>query len=208
MSRSYSKIRHIQESNVLLENRKLEEKSKFFLTEATTVYDPWKDFGGNGKGLKFKSQADWDKFIGIVNVSFTSDDGPSFPNIMKKNNLGQYELKTYEGGSGFQTAEPSIEVMGLSLFYIAAANNLRGLNVFSNSANVNPYYVKVFSFLTKMYQPSAGIGSPTGLADAIQNDTSKVFSAIKKDWANIITLKLAPIYKTRVDTYAVAPVQK
>ena len=95
MNRSYSKIRHIQESNVLLENRRLEEKSKFFLTEATTVYDPWKDFGGNGKGLKFKSQADWDKFVGVVNVSFTSDDGPSFPNIMKKNNLGQYELKTY-----------------------------------------------------------------------------------------------------------------
>jgi hypothetical protein len=178
------------------------------INEAATVYDPWNDFGGAGKGLKFKSQADWDKFIGVVNVSFTSADGPSFPNIMKKNANGQYELKTYEGGTGFQTAEPSIEVMGLSLFYIAAANNLRGLNVFANSANVSPYYTKVFSFLTKMYQPSAGIGSPTGLADAIQNNTSKVFSDIKKDWSNIITLKLAPIYKARVDSYAVAPAQK
>jgi hypothetical protein len=182
--------------------------SRQYLNEATTTYDPWADFGGNGKGLKFKSQADWDNFVAIVNVSFTSADGPSFPNIMKKNANGQYELKTYEGSTGYQTAEASIEVMGLSLFYIAAANSIRGLNVFANSANVNPYYVKVFSFLSKMVQPSTSIGTPTGLADAIQNNTSKVFSDIKKDWENIIKLKLAPIYKTRIDTYAVAPVQK
>jgi len=208
MSRSYSKIRHIQESNVLLENRILEEKSKFFLSEATTVYDPWSEFGGAGKGLKFKSQADWDKFISVVNVSFTAADGPSFPNIMKKNNLGSYELKVYEGGTGYQTAEPSIEVMGLSLFYIASAYGFRNLNAFANPENVYVYYSKVFSYLSQMYKPTSGIGSPTGLADAIKNNTSQVFSAIKKDWANIITLKLAPIYKTRVDAYAAAPVQK
>ena len=33
MNRSYSKIRHMQQANVLLENRKLEEKSKHLLME-------------------------------------------------------------------------------------------------------------------------------------------------------------------------------
>lgn len=208
MNRSYSKIRHIQEANLVLENRRMEEKSKFFLNEATTTYDPWADFGGNGKGLKFKSKTDWESFTNNVNVSFTSADGPSFPNIMQKNANGQYELKVYQTAGGSQTAEPMVEVIGLSLFYLASANNLRGLNIFSNSANVYVYYTKVGSFLNKMIQPSTDIGTPMGLADAVQNDTSKTFLAIKKDWANIVTLKLAPIYKTRVDAYAVAPVQK
>ena len=35
MNRSYSKIRHIQKSNFILENRRLEEKSKHFLMEST-----------------------------------------------------------------------------------------------------------------------------------------------------------------------------
>lgn len=33
MNRSYSKIRHIQEANLVLENRRMEEKSKHFLME-------------------------------------------------------------------------------------------------------------------------------------------------------------------------------
>jgi len=37
MNRSYSKIRHIQESNLVLENRRLEEKSKHLLMEETGV---------------------------------------------------------------------------------------------------------------------------------------------------------------------------
>ncbi len=78
----------------------------------------------------------------------------------------------------------------------------------SGCPNVYTYYSKVFQFLSQMYKPTSGIGSPAGLADAIKNNTSQVFSAIKKDWSNIITLKLAPIYKARVDAYAVAPVQK
>jgi hypothetical protein len=181
---------------------------KTLVNEVAKPYDPWLDFGGAGQGLKFKSQADWDKFIEVINVSFTSADGPSFPNIMKKNNLGSYELKVYEGSTGTQTAEPSIEVMGLSLFYIASAYGFRNLNAFANPENVYTYYSKVFQFLSQMYKPTSGIGSPAGLADAIKNNTSQVFSAIKKDWSNIITLKLAPIYKARVDAYAVAPAQK
>lgn len=35
MNRSYSKIRHIQESNLMLENRRLGEKSKHYLMEQT-----------------------------------------------------------------------------------------------------------------------------------------------------------------------------
>lgn len=34
MNKSFSKIRHIQETNLLMENRRLEEKKKQFLTEA------------------------------------------------------------------------------------------------------------------------------------------------------------------------------
>jgi hypothetical protein len=37
MNKSFSKIRHIQETNLVLENRRLEEKSKHFLTEADAV---------------------------------------------------------------------------------------------------------------------------------------------------------------------------
>jgi hypothetical protein len=37
MNKSFSKIRHIQETNLVLENRRLEEKSKHFLTEADSV---------------------------------------------------------------------------------------------------------------------------------------------------------------------------
>jgi hypothetical protein len=195
-----------EKSNIL--GMHYDAMGKTLVNEAATAYDPWLDFGGAGKGLKFKSQADWDKFIGIINVSFTAADGPAFPNIMKKNNSGVYELKVYEGGSGYQTAEATIEVMGLSLFYIASANGFRSLNSFANPENVYTYYTKVYQFLSRMVQPSSGIATPTGLADAIKNNTSQVFSAVKKDWANIVTLKLAPIYKARVDSYAVAPAQK
>lgn len=37
MNKSFSKIRHIQETNLLMENRRLEEKKKQFLTEADVV---------------------------------------------------------------------------------------------------------------------------------------------------------------------------
>jgi hypothetical protein len=56
MNRSYSKIRHIQESNLVLENRRLEEKSKHLLMEDSmrnllplTIYLPTKKDPKTGK---------------------------------------------------------------------------------------------------------------------------------------------------------------
>ena len=183
--------------------------SKFYLNEATTVYDPWKDFNSGGKGLKFKSQADWENFINLIpTISFTSAEGASFPHIMEKNASGQYVLKVFQTTGGSTNAVPSIQVMGLTLFYIASANSLKNLNIFANQSNVSVYYNKVASFLNQMIQPATSLGSPMGLVDKIGSDTNKTFSAVKKDWSNIITLKLAPIYKQRYDAYASAPIQK
>jgi len=53
MNRSYSKIRHMQKSNFMLENRILEEKSKHFLMESTMR---------NVKPLISKNEIDEDVF--------------------------------------------------------------------------------------------------------------------------------------------------
>ena len=184
--------------------------SRQYLTEAVKPFDPWSEIGGSttGKGLKFKSQADWDNFSNIVNVTFTTADGPNFPNIMKKNENGQYELKVYQTSSGSLTAEPSIESMALSLFNIASANGIKGLNALSYPTSVSTYFNKQASVLNTMFSVSTGIGTPIGLTDTLNNSTKKWDLDIKKDWTNIITLKLAPIYKQRYDAYVSVPVQK
>lgn len=184
-------------------NENLSEEATAAPAGAPTTYDPWMDFGGGGKGLKFKSEADWNKFIEILPaITFKSEDGPSFPNIMEKNQAGVYQLKDLNG----QTAQASIQQIGLTLCYLGAANSFKVIGGFANQTQVKEYYLKVFPFLTKMVPPAKGsLLTPTGLVEALDSSTYKSFLAIKKDWSNIISLKLDPIYKDRVAKFAVVP---
>ena len=82
---------------------------KNLVNEVVTPYDPWKEIGGRSipTGLKFKSVEDWNKFTGVIPVTFTQQDGPNFPHIMVKNTQGVYQMKDYDG----QTAQASIANM-------------------------------------------------------------------------------------------------
>lgn len=182
--------------------------SRHYLNEDTTPYDPWIDFGGGGKGMKFKSKEDYISFTSNFNVSFTANDGPNFPNIMKKNEFGTYVLKSYEVESGkVDNALATIQGAGMSLFLIAAANSLKGLLGFRTITEVNVWYTRKSAIFGKMFPQGGSLGTPQGLVTKIDEGTDKVFKDVMKDWSNIVSLKLNPIYTARVTSYASIPAQ-
>jgi hypothetical protein len=179
---------------------------KNLVNEVVTPYDPWKEVGGRSipTGLKFKSVNDWSKFTDVIPVSFTQQDGPNFPHIMVKNPQGVYQMKDYDG----QTAQASIANMGIPLFIVAASQGKS--NILSESPAMFNYWYKANSIIINNVDGGGPVISSAQLQRDLANKKNNIFVDIQLDWANIIKLKLDPVYQKRYATHAIpaSPTQK
>jgi len=179
---------------------------KNLVNEVVTPYDPWKEIGGRSipTGLKFKSVEDWNKFTDVIPVTFTQQDGPNFPHIMVKNTQGVYQMKDYDG----QTAQASIANMGIPLFIVAASQGKS--NILSESPAMFNYWYKANSIIINNVAGGGTVISPAQVQMDLADKKNKIYVDIQLDWANIIKLKLDPVYQKRYATHAIpaSPTQK
>ena len=156
MNKSFSKIRHIQETNLVLENRRLEEKSKHFLTEAdavalTTTYPDL---------LTFKPKIDaaiknGEKSVGMYGtkaVYFQAIPDPAYTSGQWIVKVWNFAITRY--GSGYQAdfciapgefkyvADPDNPKGGMK-FILGSDNKMQGYNpatgVFAYSSGFESY---------------------------------------------------------------------